>query len=184
MTVRRTDRRGAPRAAASLIVALALAAPATGAHAQDGTGDATDNASGPSADAAASADDPAATGAEAADDAAADAAPAGEDGGEIDAAAAAAKASRATYPTVAIADYVLGCMAANGNSYRALEQCSCSIDFIMERMDHRGYEQAATVMQVQRDIGQRGVFYRDSKWARSRVERLEALQAESSLRCF
>jgi len=88
------------------------------------------------------------------------------------------------FPTTAIADYVLGCMAANGNTYIALQQCSCSIDFIRERMDYATYEQASTVLSVQRDTGQRGLFYRDSNWAKSRIEALENLQAESTLRCF
>ncbi len=88
------------------------------------------------------------------------------------------------YPTAVIADYVLGCMAANGNSYEALHQCSCSIDFIRERLTFAEYEQTQTVMQVQLDRGQRGMFYRDSNWAKSRVEALQKIQAESTLRCF
>ena len=92
--------------------------------------------------------------------------------------------SGSNYPTVALADYVLGCMSANGNTYLALQQCSCSIDYIRERMDWQDYERANTVMQVQLDRGQRGIFYRDSNWAKSRVTRLQELQAESSLRCF
>jgi len=88
------------------------------------------------------------------------------------------------FPTTAVADYVLGCMAANGNSYQALQQCSCSIDFIKARMSYKEYEQAGTVLQVQQDIGQRGIFYRDSHWAKDRIEKLENLQAESTLRCF
>ena len=88
------------------------------------------------------------------------------------------------FPTTAIADYVLGCMAANGNTHEALQQCSCSIDFIKARMDYKTYEEVETILKVQRDVGQRGMFYRDSNWAKRRVERLEALQAESTLRCF
>jgi len=88
------------------------------------------------------------------------------------------------YPTVVIADYVLGCMAANGNSYIALQQCSCSIDYIAARMPYPDYERAGTVMQVQLDRGQRGLFYRDSSWAKRRVEQLENLQAQSTLECF
>lgn len=88
------------------------------------------------------------------------------------------------YPTAVIADYVLGCMAANGNSYEALHQCSCSIDYISERIPYSDYEMIETVMQVQMDRGQRGIFYRDSKWAKSRVEALQKVQAESTLRCF
>lgn len=88
------------------------------------------------------------------------------------------------FPTSALADYVLGCMAANGNSFESLHQCSCSIDFIKERMSFDEYEQAQTVMQARLDRGQRGIFYRDAKWAKKRVEVLEKLQAESTLRCF
>lgn len=88
------------------------------------------------------------------------------------------------YPTAVLADYVLGCMAANGNTYEALHQCSCSIDYISERIPYSDYEMIETVMQVQMDRGQRGIFYRDSKWAKSRVEALQKVQAESTLRCF
>lgn len=88
------------------------------------------------------------------------------------------------YPTAVIADYVLGCMAANGNTYEALHQCSCSIDYISERISYDDYEIIQTVMQVQMDRGQRGIFYRDSKWAKTRVEAMQKVQAESTLRCF
>lgn len=88
------------------------------------------------------------------------------------------------FPTVAIADYVLGCMVANGNTFAALQQCSCSIDFIKSRMSYSDFEQANTIMQIQLDRGQRGIFFRDSNWAKKRVELLEKYQAESTLRCF
>ncbi|MBX2879281.1 MAG: hypothetical protein KTR32_05075 [Granulosicoccus sp.] len=92
--------------------------------------------------------------------------------------------SNSEYPTVVIADYVLGCMAANGNTHEALHQCSCSIDYIRERISYEDYEKVQTVMQVQLDRGQRGVFYRDSHWAKHKVELLQKVQAESTLKCF
>ena len=98
--------------------------------------------------------------------------------------AEAAAGAGSSYPTVALADYVLGCMVANGSTHEALQQCSCSIDYIRERMDWADYEKANTVMQVQLDRGQRGIFYRDSNWAKTAVGRLQELQAESTLRCF
>lgn len=88
------------------------------------------------------------------------------------------------YPTATIADYVLGCMAANGNTFQSLHQCSCSIDFIKSKMSYKDFEKAQTVMQAQRDRGQRGIFFRDSNWAKKRVQELEKYQAESTLRCF
>ena len=91
---------------------------------------------------------------------------------------------RHEYPTAALADYVLGCMAANGNSFESLHQCSCSIDYIREFLTYDEYEKVQTVMQVQLDRGQRGVFYRDSKWAKDKIELLQKVQAESTLRCF
>ena len=89
-----------------------------------------------------------------------------------------------TFPTSAIADYVLGCMAANGNTYTSLHQCSCSIDFIKSRMTYDEYEKAQTIMRARLDRGQRGVFFRDSNWAKKRVDELQKYQAESTLRCF
>jgi len=88
------------------------------------------------------------------------------------------------YPTAVIADYVLGCMAANGNRPETLHQCSCSFDYIAERLDYADYEKMQTVMSVRLDRGQRGIFFRDSSWAKNMIERLENLQAESTLRCF
>ena len=88
------------------------------------------------------------------------------------------------FPTAAIADYVLGCMAANGNSFASLHQCSCSIDFIKSRISYADFEKAQTIMQVQLDNGQRGIFFRDSNWAKKQVDKLQSIQAESTLRCF
>jgi len=46
------------------------------------------------------------------------------------------------------------------------------------------YERAQTVLRAQLDQGQRGIFYREAKWAKRYTEKLERLQAESTLRCF
>lgn len=91
---------------------------------------------------------------------------------------------REVYPTPVIADYVLACMASNGNTFTSLHQCSCSIDLIMSKISHEDYEKVNTIMQVQLDRGQRGIFYRDSHWAKNAVELFERVQAESTLKCF
>ncbi len=88
------------------------------------------------------------------------------------------------FPTVAITDYVLGCMAANGNTLESLHQCSCSVDFIKSKMTYAEFEEAQTIMQVQLDRGQRGIFFRDSNWAKERIKNLQKYQAESTLLCF
>lgn len=88
------------------------------------------------------------------------------------------------YPTSAVADYVLGCMSANGNNFASLHQCSCSIDFIKTKVSYDEYERAQTVLRAQMDQGQRGLFYREARWAKVSVDKLEKAQAESTLRCF
>ncbi len=88
------------------------------------------------------------------------------------------------YPTAAVADYVLGCMSANGNNFESLHQCSCSIDFIKSKVTYEDYERAQTVLRAQLDQGQRGIFYREASWAKKSVETMEKVQAESTLRCF
>lgn len=92
--------------------------------------------------------------------------------------------ARTVYPTPVIADYVLACMASNGNSFTSLHQCSCSIDLIMAKISHEDFEKVNTILQVQLDRGQRGIFYRDSHWAKNAIESFERVQAEATLKCF
>lgn len=90
----------------------------------------------------------------------------------------------ADYPTFVKADYVFACMAANGQTPEMLQKCSCSIDVIASIMPYEDYERADTVLRIQQDIGQRGVFYREASWAKAVVEQLQSAQAESTLQCF
>ncbi|MGY4481126.1 hypothetical protein ACVWWR_000317 [Bradyrhizobium sp. LM3.2] len=43
------------------------------------------------------------------------------------------------YPTAARAEYVYGCMKANGESRQAIEQCSCSIDVVASIVSYERY---------------------------------------------
>ena len=38
------------------------------------------------------------------------------------------------YPTPVVADYVIGCMASNGETQDMLQRCSCSIDAVSSIM--------------------------------------------------
>ena len=100
--------------------------------------------------------------------------------------AAAAPPARANdYPTAARADYVLGCMAANGNTRLALERCACSIDAIAEQIPYNRFEAADTVLRMQAgNLGERGAVFRDPPGVRTSVEDLRRAQAEATLRCF
>lgn len=93
---------------------------------------------------------------------------------------------RNDYPTSARADYVLGCMAANGNTREALFQCSCAIDSIAGTLPYSDYEKAETALslQVGGGVGGRVGLFRDPPELKAVLERLREAQAEANLTCF
>lgn len=89
------------------------------------------------------------------------------------------------YPTTVVADYVLGCMLANGTSPDILQKCACSMDFISESIPYEEYEKVETLLRLQQmPGGGRSVFYKNSNWAKNAVSQFREIQAESTLRCF
>ena len=100
------------------------------------------------------------------------------------AAAPAGAADVNDYPTAARADYVFGCMKANGDSRLALEQCSCSIDVIASILPYENYVSAETVASVDQQAGQIGAMTRNTGAARDMLETLRRAQAEAQVRCF
>jgi hypothetical protein len=89
------------------------------------------------------------------------------------------------YPTPARADYVLGCMAANGNTREALLKCSCAIDTIAGLMPYSHYEQAETALGLQAGggVGGRVGLFRDPPQIKAVIEELRRAQAEANLQC-
>ena len=98
---------------------------------------------------------------------------------------ASAQAAANDYPTAARADYVIGCIAANGNSREALLKCSCAIDTIAEIMPYSHYEQAETALSMQAGggVGGRVGLFRDPPQIKAVIEELRRAQAEANLRC-
>jgi hypothetical protein len=94
-------------------------------------------------------------------------------------------ASANDYPTAETVDYVLGCMAANGNTREALSRCSCSIDFIAKRLPFAEYEKAETALSLQSGggVGGRVGLFRDPPQIKEVIERLRQVQAEANLEC-
>ncbi len=97
---------------------------------------------------------------------------------------AAQRCANDDFPTSAKVDYVIGCMAANGQTPEILNRCSCSIDYIACTLKYDEYVQADTVLQIQRSPGERGIFFRVSKWAKELTDKLAEVQALSTLECF
>lgn len=97
-----------------------------------------------------------------------------------------APAAQNDYPTSTRADYVLGCMAANGNKRETLFQCSCAIDTIAGLMPYSDYEKAETALRLQTGggVGGRVGLFRDPPEIKAVIERLRQAQAEANLTCF
>ncbi len=87
------------------------------------------------------------------------------------------------YPTVAIADYVFGCMASNGQTRSALNACSCSIDVISSIMPYDQYIEAETTLGVRQVGGEKAEIFRTQDVAENLLN-LRRAQAEAEIRCF
>jgi hypothetical protein len=88
------------------------------------------------------------------------------------------------YPTNARAEYVFGCMAANGQSRDTLERCSCSIDILASIMPYDRYLQAETILSMRQGVGERTSMFRNTKMFDDIVAELRRAQAEAEIRCF
>src|SRR5215467_2541110 len=88
------------------------------------------------------------------------------------------------YPTVVRADYIFACMKANGETRRALEQCSCSIDVIASILPYDRYVAAETYLSLSQVPGRFGGMFRSTEQARAATNDLRRTQAEAEVRCF
>jgi hypothetical protein len=88
------------------------------------------------------------------------------------------------YPTSARAEYVFGCMKANGETRQSIEQCSCSIDIIASLLPYDRYVSAETVLSMSQVRGNLGTQFRSSEQAKGALDDLRRAQAEAEVRCF
>jgi|SRR5215212_8763439 hypothetical protein len=88
------------------------------------------------------------------------------------------------YPTAARAEYVFGCLKANGETRQSIDQCSCSIDVIASLLPYERYVTAETVLSMAQVRGNLGGQFRTSEQATSAVNDLRRAQAEAEVRCF
>lgn len=88
------------------------------------------------------------------------------------------------YPTSARAEYVFGCMKANGESRQSIEQCSCSIDVVASLVPYDRYVTAETVLSMSQVRGDLGSPFRTSEQAANALNDLRRAQAEAEVRCF
>jgi hypothetical protein len=88
------------------------------------------------------------------------------------------------YPTSARADYVFGCMKANGETQELLQKCSCSIDVIASIIPYDHYVTAETILSMSQVTGPVGSEFRSTEPARVALQDFRRAQAEAEIRCF
>jgi hypothetical protein len=88
------------------------------------------------------------------------------------------------YPTEVVADYVIGCMAANGSTQDMLRRCSCSIDTVASILPYDAYEKADTVIRMRAVAGGNTEIFRSTKMLSQMVDQLRLAQIEADFRCF
>jgi hypothetical protein len=88
------------------------------------------------------------------------------------------------YPTSARADYVFGCMKANGETQELLQKCSCSIDVIATIIPYDSYVAAETILSMSQVTGPVGSEFRSTEPARLALQEFRRAQAEAEIRCF
>lgn len=88
------------------------------------------------------------------------------------------------YPTTDRVDYVIGCMAANGNTQEAMTKCSCAIDVIASRMPYKDYDEAKTALNLQVEGGERLSVFANTPQMKLLIQNLHRAQAEANVECF
>lgn len=89
-----------------------------------------------------------------------------------------------SYPTEAVADYVIGCMAANGETQDMLRRCSCSIDTVASILPYDAYERADTIIRMSMVAGDNTAVFRNTTMLKNVVDQLRLAQVEADFRCF
>ena len=88
------------------------------------------------------------------------------------------------YPTDATADYVFGCMQANGNTPQSLQRCSCSFDVVASIVPYEEYVEASTYLSMGQVSGEKGTLFKTGVESKRVVGDLRRAQAEAEIRCF
>jgi hypothetical protein len=88
------------------------------------------------------------------------------------------------YPTATRAEYVFGCMKANGETRQSIAQCSCSIDVVASIVPFDRYVTAETALSMAQVRGNLSAQFRTSEQATSAVNDVRRAQAEAEVRCF
>lgn len=89
------------------------------------------------------------------------------------------------YPTAARADFVIGCLMDHQFKHEALEPCACKIDAIADRLTYDEYDEADTIIGVQRNggMGRANDLFRDTPVAHQIMGKFRQAQAAADKAC-
>jgi len=89
------------------------------------------------------------------------------------------------YPTAARADFVIGCLMDHQFKHEALGLCACKIDVIADEMTYDEFDQADTILGVQRNggMGRANDLFRDTPVAHQIMAKFHRAQAEADNTC-
>ena len=87
-------------------------------------------------------------------------------------------------PTSEKVEYVFACIQGNENSQAYISKCSCSIDYIDERMTYEEYVEAETIMSLRQIYGEKSLIFKNSPNAMEIYTNMQNVLAEAEMECF
>ena len=87
-------------------------------------------------------------------------------------------------PTSEKVEYVFACVQGNENSQAYIQKCSCSIDYIDERMTYEEYVNAETIMSLRQIYCEKSLMFRNTPNAMEIYTNMQNLLAEAEMECF
>lgn len=93
-------------------------------------------------------------------------------------------AAETAYPTVTRVEYVLACLASNGDSRDNMFRCACAIDYIASEISLTEYDQVETILRMRGVPGERTGMFRDVPWINQTLNKFDAVERKASAACF
>ena len=87
-------------------------------------------------------------------------------------------------PTSEKVEYVFACVQGNENSQAYIQKCSCSIDYIDEKMTYEEYVNAETIMSLRQIYGEKSLMFKNTPNAMEIYTNMQNVLAEAEMECF
>ena len=87
-------------------------------------------------------------------------------------------------PTSEKVEYVFACVQGNDNSKAYIQKCSCSIDYIDEKMTYEEYVNAETIMSLRQIYGEKSLMFKNTPNAMEIYTNMQNVLAEAEMECF